>query len=342
MKRLSSVLLLFFVVAQLFLLPALVSGEASPVRPLCPTVTTLPATNVATTTATLNGNVTGFSGFNGATIVPVINGPATPCVVYFQYGTSPGVYTMTTPGKPAPGFGAFHADITGLAACTTFYARAVLSCPDKLPDDASADSPSRAGETLWALAPSHSPNPTLRGLGVGLDPAYAAIETRSCFPAYGREISFKTLGCVVGSGSHQSGGVASTAPSTRPFLMSNIVVQSAALSTGTVSPGQQVDITATLANTGGSNGSARITLYVNGQEADSKGVTVTSGETVPLHFSTSRSEPGTYQVYVNGTSAGSFTVDTFTNNDALIYGIIALFTIGIAGVLFLVFRRRAA
>lgn len=30
-------------------------------------------------------------------------------------------------------------------------------------------------------------------------------------------------------------------------------------------------------------------------------------------------------MYVNGAEAGSFTVDMFTNNDVLIYGIIALF-----------------
>jgi len=45
---------------------------------------------------------------------------------------------------------------------------------------------------------------------------------------------------------------------------------------------------------------------------------------------------------VNGVPAGSFTVDLFTNNDALIYGIIALFTVGIIGVLLVVVRRRTA
>jgi hypothetical protein len=45
---------------------------------------------------------------------------------------------------------------------------------------------------------------------------------------------------------------------------------------------------------------------------------------------------------VSGVSAGNFTVDLFTNNDILIYGVIALLTLGIAGVLYMVTRKRAA
>jgi hypothetical protein len=44
---------------------------------------------------------------------------------------------------------------------------------------------------------------------------------------------------------------------------------------------------------------------------------------------------------VGGVSAGSFTVDTFNNNDILIYAVIALFTLGIAGALFMLTRKRS-
>ena len=124
--------------------------------------------------------------------------------------------------------------------------------------------------------------------------------------------------------------------------MANIMVQSAAISTPKVAPGEKVDITASVANRGSSNGDARVTLYVNGQEVESQGITLSSGQTAPLHFYVSRNEPGTYSVYVGGVSAGSFTVDVFTNNDILIYGAIALLTLGIAGVLFMITRRRTA
>jgi hypothetical protein len=53
-------------------------------------------------------------------------------------------------------------------------------------------------------------------------------------------------------------------------------------------------------------------------------------------------EPGTYTVQVGSVPAGSFTVDAFANNDFLIYGLIALFTIGIAVVIYMVTRKRMA
>ena len=124
--------------------------------------------------------------------------------------------------------------------------------------------------------------------------------------------------------------------------MANIIVQSAAISTPKVAPGEKVDITASVANRGDSNGDTKVTLYVNGQEVESQGITLSSGQTAPLHFYVSRNEPGTYSVYVGGVSAGNFTVDLFTNNDLLIYGAIALLTLGIAGALYLVTRKRAA
>ena len=124
--------------------------------------------------------------------------------------------------------------------------------------------------------------------------------------------------------------------------MSNVIVQSAAVGSPRVSPGQTVDVTASVVNKGFVNGDARVTLYVNGEVVESRGVTVASGQASPVHFQVSRSEPGTYSVYVNGVSAGNFTVDLFTNNDILIYGLIALVTLGIAGALYLVTKKRSA
>jgi len=83
-----------------------------------------------------------------------------------------------------------------------------------------------------------------------------------------------------------------------------------------------------------------VILYVNGQEADSKGVALASGQSTPVSFKVSRNDPGTYQVYVNGTSAGSFTVDLFNSNDMLIYASVALFVIGMIGLLYYLMKRR--
>jgi hypothetical protein len=124
--------------------------------------------------------------------------------------------------------------------------------------------------------------------------------------------------------------------------MSSVVVQSAAIATPRVSPGQSVDIAASVVNKGTANGDARVTLYINGEEVESRGVAVSSGQAAPVHFTVSRNEPGTYAVYVNGVSAGSFIVDVFANNDTLIYGVIALFALAIAAVLGMISRKRLA
>jgi hypothetical protein len=185
----------------------------------------------------------------------------------------------------------------------------------------------------------------LQGLGVGLGlpvtARHSAIERRVTI--VGDVLSFTTE-CKtgpLGQGSVGTGSTAASLPS-GPAPVANIIVQNAAVTASKVGPGEKVDVTASVTNRGTANGDAKITLYVNGQVAETQGLTLSSGQTAPIHFSVSRNEPGTYSVYVGGVPAGSFTVDMFTNNDIPIYGTIALVTIGIAGVLYLVTRRRTA
>ena len=102
-----------------------------------------------------------------------------------------------------------------------------------------------------------------------------------------------------------------------------------------------MNITATLVNRGNHDGTAKVTLYVNGLEEESKGVNLSSGQTMPTSFTVMRDEPGTYNVYVNNVAAGSFTVDIFNNNDALIYGLIALITLAIIAVLYFLVKKPA-
>jgi uncharacterized protein YfaS (alpha-2-macroglobulin family) len=134
-------------------------------------------------------------------------------------------------------------------------------------------------------------------------------------------------------------GFGTTAPPSNPPIVG---VSSATLASTQVSPGEKVDVSATIANKGGSSGTSKITLFINGQEDQSQGVTLASGESATVHFSVSRNDPGTYTVNVNNIPAGSYTVDQFKNNDALIYVVIALFIIGIAGILYLLIRKRTA
>ncbi len=310
MRRLVAALVFSVILLSLFLSP--VAAEAVP----CPFIINLswfalPATDITDTTAVFNGQVsytirvtTGLQGTEEEEGPPVI----------FEYGTTPGVYTASVPvvlvnqeeefdGEAASIIVTLRAPVSGLSPCTTYYAH-------------------------LRLVNEFEPLP----------PPFDQCVTFSP----GGQISFKTAGCAqyIGAGSHQSGGV-NTLNLTNPSLvMSNIVVQSATIAAAKVSPGEKIDISASVVNKGGSNGASKVTLYINGQEAESKGITLSSGESAQVHFSVSRNDPGTYTVYVNGVSAGSFTVDQFTNNDVLIYGIIALFAIGIVGVLYLVVKKR--
>jgi hypothetical protein len=123
-----------------------------------------------------------------------------------------------------------------------------------------------------------------------------------------------------------------------PVALPAISVKSATLSSARVAPGTPVTVTADIANGGDANGTARITLYVNGQVDSSQGVTVSGGSSSPVSFSISRNEPGTYTVYVGGFDAGSFVVDELAGSTPVILGISALFLfVIVAG--FIVYRR---
>jgi len=89
------------------------------------------------------------------------------------------------------------------------------------------------------------------------------------------------------------------------------------------------------------NGSSSIKVYVNGELENSRGVTVNSGSSMPVTFTVSRNEPGTYSVYVGGTQAGSFTVDQFADPNIILYisGALLVFAFAI-GVIYASRRRQ--
>ena len=124
----------------------------------------------------------------------------------------------------------------------------------------------------------------------------------------------------IGTGAPTSHGSSVTAlPPQSPVALSNIYVQSASLSTSKVAPGTPVTVTANIANRGTVNGSARIKLYVNGEEDSSQGITVESGGNRPVYFTVSRSQPGTYNIYVGGRQAGSFMVEDAVDPNIILY-----------------------
>jgi len=133
----------------------------------------------------------------------------------------------------------------------------------------------------------------------------------------------------------------SVTPPAPPVILPNVTVQGARLSTTTVTPGSPVTVTADVINRSTVNGNKKVTLYVNGQVETTQGVTVNSGGSSQLTFSVSRSEPGTYRVYVDSVPAGSFKVELFRESDiVLIFSITVLAMAFVVGLIMLWRRQR--
>jgi len=110
-----------------------------------------------------------------------------------------------------------------------------------------------------------------------------------------------------------------------PVSLPGISVKSASLSTFKVKPGKPFIVTAIV--TSPVNDTTRIKLYINNQEESSQLVTANQGKEVPINFTISKNEPGTYAVYVESVNAGSITVgevDEHAGPNIILYIVIAL------------------
>jgi hypothetical protein len=86
------------------------------------------------------------------------------------------------------------------------------------------------------------------------------------------------------------------------LLVRNLLIQPAQ-----AYPGDQVTISADVVNQGGVRGSKNIELVINGQAEQSIRVGVDPGAAQHLTFTTSKTVPGTYEVYIEG-QASAFNV----------------------------------
>lgn len=87
----------------------------------------------------------------------------------------------------------------------------------------------------------------------------------------------------------------------------NLVATYMLISPEQVLPNQQVEISITIANYGGTDGTRNVELYINGYLADTQMVTVPAGSSQLVVFTVTKTEPGTYQVLLEG-HEGQFTV----------------------------------
>lgn len=114
------------------------------------------------------------------------------------------------------------------------------------------------------------------------------------------------LGYVMGNNSIQSG--MTTSPLSG-FLVRNLRVQPAQ-----VQPNEIVNITVSVANTHDTWGIYSLVLKINGVKEAEKQANVNAGSTQDISFRTTREDPGTYTVFINGLNS-SFTVKEVENND---------------------------
>jgi len=87
----------------------------------------------------------------------------------------------------------------------------------------------------------------------------------------------------------------------------NLVAAYLLVSPEQVQPNQQVEISINIGNDGGTAGTRSIALYINGHMEDSQTVSVSPGSAKNVVFTVTRTEPGTYQVLLEG-NEGQFTV----------------------------------
>jgi hypothetical protein len=151
----------------------------------------------------------------------------------------------------------------------------------------------------------------------------------------------ETENVLIGAGPGSSGGYASAPVTQQAVQLPNAQVQSASLSSTTAVPGSPVTVTARVVNPGSADGTARVTLYVNGQQESSQSVKVAAAGSVPVNFTVSRDEPGVYAVRVGTVPAGSFTVSGTAEADIVLFVSAALVLIALtAGAAHLARRRQ--
>ncbi|WP_247730142.1 CARDB domain-containing protein [Halovivax limisalsi] len=89
----------------------------------------------------------------------------------------------------------------------------------------------------------------------------------------------------------------------------NLQVTAATLSDSTVAVGASVTAEGTIENLGEAEGTATVSLAIDGEAVASEEVTLKGGATTAVSFEHTFEEAGTYEVSVGGTTAGTVTVE---------------------------------
>ncbi|MFC2050701.1 hypothetical protein ACFLTN_05950, partial [Chloroflexota bacterium] len=134
-------------------------------------------------------------------------------------------------------------------------------------------------------------------------------------------------------------------PQTPQLPPADIQLNGVTVSSSETQPGQPVTVLASLVNNGTSSGSYNVALRINGRVEQQRTVEVSPGTAYPVKFTVMKTEPGTYDVAIEGQRA-SFTVVGSTSGAPAGSGLIILIALAIlilatAVVLMVTFRRTA-
>lgn len=135
-------------------------------------------------------------------------------------------------------------------------------------------------------------------------------------------------------------------PRVSPQLPPAVIrLQNFSVNPGQVQAGQPVTVTANVVNTSVSSGSYNVALRINGRVEQQRMVEVSPGTAYPVKFTVNKSQPGTYDIAIEGQKA-SFTVLGADTSRAPSAGLIALIAMAVlmlatAVVLVMTFRRPA-
>jgi hypothetical protein len=330
-----------------------------------PAVTTNAASGITDISATLNGNLDSLGDYSSI-------------YVSFEWGnTSGGPYPNETTHETMTSTGPFSATISGLASDTTYYFRAkatgsvtiygaelsFITLPDTTSPTVVSTSPVNGakGVPINTVVTATFSEPmdsstitvdsfTLAGSAVSgtvtyNSYTYTAIFTPDTSLDYEHEYT-ATLSTAI---TDEAGNplaepytwnfTTEEAPPEEEVAPARLIVRNLQIQPAQVYPGDQVTISADVVNQGGVRGSKNIELVINGQAEQSTRVGVDPGTAQHIIFTTSKSVPGTYEVFIEG-QASAFNVllrPHITSTGALGgLGTGAIIAIVVIGVIFLV------
>ena len=133
-------------------------------------------------------------------------------------------------------------------------------------------------------------------------------------------------------------------PQTPQLPPADVRLNGITISSSETQPGQPVTVMANLVNNGASTGSYNVMLRINGRVEQQRIVEVSPGTAYPVKFTVIKSEPGTYDVAIEGQRASLMVVSDSTSRAPASGGLIALIAMAVlilatVMVLMISFRR---